>query len=208
MRSGQALADQVTIACHECDLLQREVVVNDGGIARCTRCGCFLYRRRDRSIERTLALTVAALVLLIIANVQPFLAFNMAGLSVETTLGTGIGALYVQGKPLVAGVVLVTAVIAPAFHVLAFLYLLAPLHLGRTPPGLARVFRAVRHVKTWSMIEVFMLGTLVSVAKLMGMAEIVPGPALWALMGLIFTLAAVGSSLDPRVVWDRLEVAA
>lgn len=48
------------IACHECDLLQREIQLLPGGVARCARCGAKLYRVEHRSIEHTLALTPAA----------------------------------------------------------------------------------------------------------------------------------------------------
>ncbi len=52
---GAALAP--LIACHECDLLQREAPLPRGGVARCGRCGGELYRNHPESLERTLALT-------------------------------------------------------------------------------------------------------------------------------------------------------
>jgi paraquat-inducible protein A len=55
------------------------------------------------------------------------------------------------------------------------------------------------------MMEVFMVGILVAVVKLSKMASIIPGMALYAFMILIFVLAASAASLDPHIVWDRLE---
>jgi paraquat-inducible protein A len=55
------------------------------------------------------------------------------------------------------------------------------------------------------MMEVFMLGILVSVVKLAGMASIVPGISLFAFLALIFVLAASSASLDPHLVWERVE---
>ncbi len=54
------------------------------------------------------------------------------------------------------------------------------------------------------MVEVFMLGILVSVVKLAKMASIIPGIALYSFTGLIFVLAGIMASLDPHIVWDRL----
>ena len=48
------------------------------------------------------------------------------------------------------------------------------------PWQLPHAFRLLRHAQPWSMMEVFMIGILVAIAKLMGMASIVPGLALWA----------------------------
>jgi paraquat-inducible protein A len=55
------------------------------------------------------------------------------------------------------------------------------------------------------MMEVFMLGILVAIVKLSKMATIIPGTALYAFMILIFVLAASAASLDPHIVWNRLE---
>jgi paraquat-inducible protein A len=58
------------------------------------------------------------------------------------------------------------------------------------------------------MIEVFMLGILVSMVKLSQMATIVPGVALWAFALLIVVLAASSAVMDPAEVWRRLETRA
>jgi paraquat-inducible protein A len=55
------------------------------------------------------------------------------------------------------------------------------------------------------MLEVFMLGILVSMVKLAKMASIVPGVSLYAFVALIFVLAATTASLDSHLVWDRLD---
>jgi paraquat-inducible protein A len=55
------------------------------------------------------------------------------------------------------------------------------------------------------MMEVFMLGILVSFVKLAKMATLIPGTALYAFLVLIFVLAASAASLDPHIVWYRSE---
>jgi paraquat-inducible protein A len=54
------------------------------------------------------------------------------------------------------------------------------------------------------MMEVFLIGILVAVVKLVGMAQIVPGTALWSFALLILVLAAISANLDPRLVWERV----
>jgi paraquat-inducible protein A len=62
-------------------------------------------------------------------------------------------------------------------------------------------------VLPWSMMEVFMIGILVSVVKLAGMAKIIPGISLYSFLALIFVLAAMIVSLDSHLIWQKWEKA-
>jgi paraquat-inducible protein A len=194
------------VACHDCDLLARLPEVPEGASAYCGRCGAVLRRRRRNSIERTLALTLAASVLFAVANVFPFLSFEMQGRVTETTLATGVFDLWKQGVPQIAVLVGFTAIAAPFAQLALLLYVLLPVHLGRVPWQMPRMFRLLRRVQPWSMMEVFLVGILVAVTKLVDMADVVPGLALWAFGGLIVVLAGALASLDPEAVWERVEV--
>ena len=66
-------------------------------------------------------------------------------------------------------------------------------------------FRWVELAGNWSMMEVFLIGVLVSLVKLMDMADIIPGMAIWAFALLIPILAAATTILDPEEVWEMLE---
>ena len=192
------------IACHECDLLHRIQPLPDGGAARCVRCHALLYYQKKDSLDRTLALTIAGLVLLIVANIFPFLAMKSTGLVRETTLITGIKGLYLQGMEALALLVFLTIILVPLVNIAGMLYILVPLKRNRVPRNLALVFRFIRSLQPWAMMEVFMLGILVSYVKLGKMATIVPGLAVYSFVVLIFVLAGAAASLDPRIVWDRL----
>jgi paraquat-inducible protein A len=193
------------IACHDCDLVHRDRDLPPGGAAKCSRCEAVLYRERQDGLNRALALTIAGLVLFVVANTFPFLSFHMQGQVTETTLATGVWDLYEQGKPELAGLVFVTAIVAPAFQLGLLLHMLLPLQLGRRPPGLAYAFRLLRRIQPWSMMEVFLLGILVSVVKLAGMAKIVPGLAIYSFAVLIIVVAGANSVLEPRMIWRRAE---
>ena len=101
--------------------------------------------------------------------------------------------------------VLLTAILAPLAQLLGMLYVILPLRHNRIPPKFAPIFRFVRSLQPWSMMEVFMLGILVSVVKLAKMAQIVPGIAIFSFFGLIVVLAAATVSLDPHEIWHRWE---
>ena len=169
------------------------------------RCGALLRKRPRNGLEHTLALAFAAAVLFVVANSFPFLSFDMKGRVTETNVMTGIIDLYNGGKAEIATLVAVTIEIAPAAQLGLLLYVLVPLRLGRIPWRLPHAFRLLRHAQSWSMIEVFLIGILVAITKLMGMASIVPGLALWSFALLMIVLAGAMSSFDPESVWERAE---
>ena len=193
------------IACHECDLLHRKQSLPRGGTAKCIRCGAKLYSRKRNSVNRVLAWTIAGLILFIVANVYPLLTFRLEAQVQETTLISGVLALYDQGMWIVAGVVFFTSILAPLLQLMGMLYVILPLKFNQRPWALPFFFRVVRGFKPWGMMEVFMLGILVSFVKLAKMATLIPGTALYAFLVLIFVLAASAASLDPHIVWERSE---
>ena len=176
------------------------------GVAKCNRCGAVLYRHKPNSLDRTLALTIAALILFVTANMYPFLALKLEGREQETLLFTGVRDLYDYGMWELSFLVLLTSIVIPLIHILGTLYVLLPLKFNRSPWKLALVFRIVRGLRPWGMMEVYMLGVLVSLVKLSDIATIVPGIALYSFALLIFLMAASAASLDPRVVWSRLRI--
>ncbi len=132
----------------------------------------------------------------------------MRGRITETTLVSGVVDLYQQGRETIAVLVFFTIVLAPFCQIALLLWVLLPLHLNRIPWQLPQAFRLLRQVQPWSMMEVFIIGMLVAIVKLMGMATIVPGLALWSFVLLMFVLAGAASSFEPESVWERLEARA
>jgi paraquat-inducible protein A len=201
------VTDTKLIACHECDLLQREVPLPRGGVAHCRRCGATLYRSHPESLERTLALTVGAVVLFVIANAFPIIGLQLQGQVIQTTLFHTVRTLYDEDMKSVAALVFVTAILMPALQLLALTYLLLPLRLGHLPPYFASVFRVLQAARPWAMVEVFMLGVLVSMVKLAHLAGLVTGLALWSFAALMLVMAAIAATFDARALWARADTA-
>jgi len=196
---------QTLIACHECDLLHRVRPLPEKSKARCRRCGSLLYVHIPKTIERSLALAITGMVLLVIANIYPFLSLESQGTILETTLITGTIILSQQSMAGVAILVLFTSMLIPCLLLGALVYVLWPMKIGRRLPANRWIFRLALTLRPWSMTEVFLLGILVSVVKLAKMATIIPGTALFSFLALVFVLAAVNTFLVPRTVWEKME---
>jgi paraquat-inducible protein A len=191
-------------ACHECDLLQRKVPLAPGQSARCCRCGAQLYHAPKDTLDRTLAFSLAAFILFSVANLFPILGLSIQGKHTEATLLGAVLELQKQGMGMMAGLVLFTTIVVPAMELLGLLYVLLPLKPNKKPPGQAAVFRLIQVLRPWGMIEVLMLGILVSLVKLAHMATVQPGWSLWLFGGFIFVMAATAASLDSEEIWARL----
>ncbi|MCI3206006.1 paraquat-inducible protein A [Pandoraea capi] len=188
------------MACPNCDTLHRRTDLPPHETARCVRCHSVLYRSPDLRLSRVLALTLTCLIVFAIANAFPIVEIEVQGIYTETTLVGAAWALYREGMWLVALLVFATTVLFPLSQLLALIHLITPLSLGRRPYGVFHVMRAIEFCRPWGMIEVFMLGVLVSLVKLSAMASVLPGVALWAFGALTMLLALV-LSYDLRNLW-------
>ncbi len=201
---NQPLADPALIACLHCDLLQRLPDLAPGASARCPRCNKELWRRREDSLDRTLALALAAAVLYVVANSVPMLGLTIVGRDASTTVIGGAKHLWENGQQIVAVLVLFTAVIAPALQIGLMLAIVLGAWRERPPRWVGALLRHHPTTRIWSMIEVMMVGVLVALVKIADYATVIPGVALFMLGALIFILAGMQASFDPREVWERI----
>jgi paraquat-inducible protein A len=202
---NEALADASLIACPDCDLLQRLPELAPGASARCPRCDKELWRRRKDPMNRTLALTLAAAVLYVVANAVPMLSLTIVGRETSTTVLGGAVHLWDDGSAIVGILVLFTAVIAPALQIGFMLAIVLGAIRQRPPRWVGTLLRYQPTTRIWSMIEVMMLGVLVALVKIADYATVIPGIALFVLGMLIFLLAGMQASFDSREVWGRIQ---
>jgi paraquat-inducible protein A len=203
-RYNQAAADISLIACPHCDLLQHLPRLDSAASARCARCNRELWRRREDSLNRTLALALAAAVLYLVANAVPMLGLTVVGREASTTIIGGAQHLWQDGQGTVALLVLFTAVVAPALQIFLMLAIMLGARLHPAPRWVGTLLRHHGTTQTWSMVEVMMLGVLVALVKIADYATVIPGTALFVLGALIAVLAAMQASFEPREVWDRI----
>jgi len=198
---ADSLAGEI-IACHECDHLYRYELIPVGAKANCHHCGNLLYRHIPNSLDRSLALYIAALFLFIIANVFPFLSLELSGRVVENILFSSGWAMYELGMGELGVLIFLTSILFPFIVIVGMLYLLVPARLGYIAPALGPVYRLVNVITPWSLVSVFMLGVLIAIVKLQDLANVITGPALIALALLLVVYTAARASFDPNELWS------
>jgi len=171
----------------------------------CPRCGSRLISSHPNSIERSLALALAGLILLLPANLFPVLTLEVLGREQAQTIFSSAMALYDDRLPLVALAILLFAILAPLLKLLLLAYVAAALHLQRPWPALALALRSYQQLDQWGMLEVYLIGVLVSVVKLIDIAEVHPGLGLYSLAALIGVTSLSSIQLDRDLFWHRID---
>ncbi len=188
-----------------CDLLHSARSAQDGERIRCARCRTVLESSRPKAIDRTLASAATNVILIIGALFFPFIKLEGAGSRQNATL---VDALSAFGGGLTAPLVLVVAafiVIIPLMRAGALCYTLWPLRFGRRPyRHAARAFRFANSLKPWSMAEIFIIGVVVALVKVAGMAEVSLGPAFWMLVAMVAVLVLENHNFCRWTIWRIL----
>ena len=190
--------------CEYCDTVHRRPPSSPSpprGKARCVTCDAPLYRG-DPDLRAMLAVTVTALVAFAIANSFPLVHLVSNGTRSSATIWQAIAAAYDGEMPLVAVVLAVTLLVAPLAEIGLLLWVLVPLRLATRPLGFAVAMRALRILRPWRLVEVFLLGVVVSLVKLSVLATATPGFGVFGIAVLVFALTAL-ATYDRGALWRR-----
>ena len=194
------------VACADCGLVQdAPPAARD---PRCRRCDAF-FGRRMKSVDTALALAATSIILFPLANLTPFLAIDIIGQGQGVRLGSGVSGLAEHGLAPLAAFVLVISVVAPLGRLLLLTWVLLLVRLGasRRQPHRRRSAWALRwaeRLRPWSMLDVFLIGALISLAKLHALAQLEIGAGFWALGGLVAALAGFEAAIDRRSLWNAV----
>jgi paraquat-inducible protein A len=207
--SSDQLADlplEQLVGCHECDLLMRKPQLATGERASCPRCGYELYRHTSQVVNRSLSLVIAALLLFIPACFFPIMQINVLGQSSLDTVWSGVLSLYEAGGILqsIAVVVFLSSMVIPFLKLLIqFLVLLSiRLDIGRSY-GLY-LYRIYHHMREWGMLEVYLMGILVSIVKLIDIAKPSIGVGLFCFVSLLLVQVWLEVTMEPHQIWEEL----
>lgn len=185
-----ALAHTEPVICHECHLSVVLPELASGQQANCPRCGCKLSANKKNARQRMIGLAMAGLVFLTLSLPFEFLSFSTAGQFQSMTIPDAIIVLTKDGYLPLALILLVAVVALPAIILLAILYLLLPRPKGCTPSRGSLIMNGLFLLLPWGMAEVFIIGTLVSLIKIMSLADVSLGPSFYTYIA--FTLCMVG----------------
>ncbi len=194
------------IVCPVCDAAYQLQRPKHGELAVCGRCHKVLIAPRRKAGMQIIAVSIAAVVLILAASIFPFLQITAAGRSNAVSIIDA--ALSFTEGPMLALAILTAGVIilVPLLRMLLTLYVLIPVVLDRPPARHAiRAFRLSEAMRPWSMAEIFALGCAVALVKVADLAMVSFGPAFWMFGVLVVLVIAQDGYMCKWSVWNSLE---
>ena len=190
------------VSCETCKLLSRPAHHDHPG--HCPRCGEELEFRRTRSIQYTWALVIAAIICYIPANLLPVLTTQTFESSESDTIMGGVVFLYTSGSWPLALIVLIASVMVPLGKLVALAYLLITVQRGMQGGDRerTRLYRMVRFIGRWSMLDVFVDTFTVALVQLSPLMSVEPGAGVLFFAAVVVLTMIAAETFDPRLIWD------
>jgi len=197
--------NEAVISCHCCEahVGVSLLAINN----KCPRCGTHIHIHHPHSVQKTSALLLAALVLYIPSNLLPIMTTTNLGQETTDTLFSGVVHLIQSGDFPIAMVVFFASIVVPIAKLLVMGYLLwnVSINFKGDPNQMARLYRVTEFVGRWSMIDVFVVTTLVALVQFGLLANIEPGGALLCFAGVVVLTMLAAETFDPKLIWDAYE---
>jgi paraquat-inducible protein A len=174
------ISSSLMLSCHHCGAAYQRPVLEAGQWAQCERCDHVLETYSVFTPRAWLAVIVATLLCFALANVYPIATLLISGQSQAASFFDAIVITWQAGYPEVAVVTFAAGFLLPFVQLLLLLWVFSALSLGRLPVFFDELITLIDVLKPWCMVPVFLMGVLVSVVKLVGLASLVPGVGLFA----------------------------
>ncbi|WP_448213973.1 paraquat-inducible protein A [Colwellia sp. MEBiC06753] len=205
MKSVDPLDD--LIVCPFCDDVSQRIPLKAGHKALCACCGEALYERRKNTIERTLAISIGGLLLIIPVLILPIIGVGIAGNYNEASLIDCIVLMINNKFYVIAFSVFMFTIALPVVKLFSLFYISFALFTDNITPSLLKFFRSYHQLESWAMVHVFFLGVVISMYKLFELADLTVGVGLISLLMLLLCSTLVSVTLDHHYVWHKMEQA-
>lgn len=197
--------DTLLHACHRCDLLVNKITIPQGAAAKCPRCGGMLYHNKKDPLNRSLALAFTGLIFVIPANLLPILSMNMIGRKQEGIIISGVVELMKTGFVEVGVLVFLFAIAIPMLQLMLIAVVVMCIKFDSGLTIAIKLFKIQVKLRPWSMVEIYLLGTLLTCLKLMDDAKVTFESGFFALVGLLLMSMLSAITLDTAYVWNKLD---
>ncbi|WP_313619185.1 PqiA/YebS family transporter subunit, partial [Pantoea septica] len=197
-----AAESQAWMLCPQCDLMLKLPDVPLGSRASCPRCHSVLTANWPEPRKRPTGYALAALFMLLLANLFPFITMKVAGLSSQISLLEIPQVMVSEDYSSLATLFLAFVQAIPALCMLTIILL-----VNRIPMpvslrlGLARILFQLR---SWGMAEIFMAGVLVSFVKLMAYGDIGLETSFWPWCLFCLLQLRAFQCVDRRWLWQQI----
>lgn len=200
LESDDLVEAEEHVSCHHC----RALVVASLAHEPCPRCNSGLHKRTKGSIEKTVALLIASVILYIPANLMPIMSSTVLGVTKADTIMSGVVTLIMHGSWPVALVVFVASILVPVAKFILMFWLCWSVSHNSVTNQRQRtaLYRVTEFVGRWSMVDVFVVTLLVALIQFGAFANVAPEPGALAFASVVMLTMLAAESFDSRLIWD------
>ncbi len=167
-----------------------------------TRLGLQTAALSGKSHHLCIALMLAALALLVPANLLPILELKMPGNHTEQTIIGGINLLMEHHMWGIAFIVFVASILVPFAKIGGLAWLL---WVARDASGTRRnmkLYSILEFIGRWSMLDVFLVALLAGLIHFGQLAEVQPGTATPVFAAAVILTALAVEQFDTKRLWN------
>lgn len=207
---------QGLIACHFCQTLSQIPRLEEKELAssknktdtelRCPCCQSIIHSRIPNSLGRTWALLIAAIILYIPANTLPIMTVVFWGDGQPDTIFSGVVHLLDAGMWPLALLIFIASIFIPILKLIILSGLLISIHLKMhwNPKDRTVLYRITEFVGRWSMVDVFVIGILVTLVQFGNTANVSPGIGALSFAAVVILTMFAAHIFDQRMIWDAI----
>jgi len=193
------------VACQTCGLVQEVDDVPKDSVIKCARCNFQIFHRRVNSRARTLAFSLAALILYFPSNFYPIITADYQGQHVQTTILQGIRSLFERQQYFIGSLMFCTSILTPVLKIIGLIIITLTLDCACWKRTRTWIFKVIRIIDPWNMLEVFLLAICVSMVELGEVATVHPGRGVFSFAACVVLTLLATLSFDSRLLWDSPE---
>ncbi|WP_158583388.1 paraquat-inducible protein A [Salinisphaera sp. Q1T1-3] len=195
---------QRLVVCRECDWVVALPHRALGQRAECPRCHHHLTGAAQRDTQQPLAWALATLIVLALVFVFPFLGFSTRGVGHVMSFIDTVHALSADDYGLIAALLMATTVVFPGIYLASLAYIAIAAQWRLALPRRIALARVMRPIEPWMMSDVFIVGVLVSLIKIISLADIHMHGGFVAFCLYSALLLRTTTLIDWTALWDRL----
>jgi paraquat-inducible protein A len=192
------------IACHECDLHLILPELEENQKAHCPRCNYILTSRHRDTVNRILAFSVSGIIFLILAFLFPFIVFKAQGIERVINLQQSIDILFYKDYASLAILIYFLTIVFPCIILAGSFYVSIAIKRHQLLPATRTIMRLLVLLQPWSMVEIYLIGILVSFIKIISLADVSLGLSFSAYVLFSLCLTIVLLHLDKYQFWLKI----
>ena len=179
--------------------------VSDIGYKSCPVCDEELYQRKTNAYNRTLYLTLAALIFYIPSNYFPIMKTVSITTYENSTILGGIFYFFQHGEYFVGTVIFMASVFIPLVKLIILLFLLHSVRTGSTWRLIDKnnLHMTIHLIGRWSMLDIFVMGMMISLVHFGDLAMVTLGWASVSFAIMVVLTMFATESFDTRLLWDE-----